>query len=90
MRLIGSANPLPIPVRNDISTSFSVLELRDYYIPNDKDIILRYVVMSLQFWSRSDTVTVDICYVESQPVHCEQLGGTTEVKTVWQTPFSYY
>jgi len=45
MRLIGSANPLPLPVRNDIGTSFNVLELRDYYIPNDKDIILRYVVL---------------------------------------------
>jgi len=44
MRLIGSASPLPLPVRNDIATSFNVLELRDYYIPNDKEIILRYVV----------------------------------------------
>jgi len=43
MRLIGSAHPLPVPVRNDIGTSFNVLELRDYYIPNDKEIILRYV-----------------------------------------------
>jgi len=44
MRLIGSANPLPLPVRNDITTSFSVIELRDYYIPNDKEIILRYAL----------------------------------------------
>jgi len=43
MRLIGSANPLPVPVRGDINTSFGILELRDYYIPNDRDIILRYV-----------------------------------------------
>lgn len=47
MRLIGSANPLPVPARTELSTSFSVLELRDYYIPNDKEIILRYVIMPL-------------------------------------------
>jgi len=47
MRLIGSANPLPLPTRHDIGTSFSVLELRDYYIPNDKDIILRSVAVAV-------------------------------------------
>jgi len=49
MRLIGSANPLPVPVRTDISTSFSVLELRDYYIPNDKYIIVRYAATYCSF-----------------------------------------
>jgi len=59
MRLIGSANPLPVPVRSDISTSFNVLELRDYYIPNDKHIILRYVATSLEFYSHSVTFMVE-------------------------------
>jgi hypothetical protein len=44
LRLIGAANPLPVPMRAEICASFNVLELHDYYIPNDKDIILRYHV----------------------------------------------
>ena len=43
LRLIGSANALPVPARSDVGTLFNVQELRDYYIPNDKDIILRSV-----------------------------------------------
>ncbi|ESO89380.1 hypothetical protein LOTGIDRAFT_229226 [Lottia gigantea] len=44
MRLIGSLSPLPAPRGTDVNCSFSVKEIRDYYIPNSKHIILRYTV----------------------------------------------
>jgi len=46
LHLIGSANPLPIPTRSDFGTSScNVLELHEYYVPNDKDIIFRYAAL---------------------------------------------
>ncbi|KAK6170744.1 hypothetical protein SNE40_019059 [Patella caerulea] len=44
MRLIGSLSPLPAPRGTEVNSSFSVKEIRDYYIPNSKNIILRYSV----------------------------------------------
>ncbi|CAK6961915.1 LOW QUALITY PROTEIN: androglobin [Scomber scombrus] len=44
MRLIGSREPLPKLARETSLNMFSVKEFRDYYIPNDKDLICRYTV----------------------------------------------
>uniref|UniRef100_A0A803JHE3 Androglobin n=2 Tax=Xenopus tropicalis TaxID=8364 RepID=A0A803JHE3_XENTR len=44
LRLIGACKPLPSLSREAVSNNFSVREVRDYYIPNDKDIIFRYAV----------------------------------------------
>uniref|UniRef100_A0A2C9K873 Uncharacterized protein n=1 Tax=Biomphalaria glabrata TaxID=6526 RepID=A0A2C9K873_BIOGL len=44
MRLIGSLSPLPAPQTQDVCCSFITKEIRDYYIPNPKNIILRQSV----------------------------------------------
>ncbi|OWF38911.1 Androglobin [Mizuhopecten yessoensis] len=49
MRLIGSLSPLPAPQKNEknevtCNSTFHVRELKDYYIPNPKDVIFRYAV----------------------------------------------
>jgi hypothetical protein len=49
LRLIGSSPMLLYP-RNgkmEINSNFHLKELRDYYIPNDKKIILRLVLNSV-------------------------------------------
>ncbi|XP_069014313.1 androglobin isoform X3 [Embiotoca jacksoni] len=42
MRLVGSKEPLPKLCRETPVNAFSVKEFRDYYIPNDKNVICRY------------------------------------------------
>ncbi|XP_053316232.1 androglobin [Spea bombifrons] len=44
LRLIGDCNPLPALSREAVNNSFSIREIRDYYIPNKKDLIFRYSV----------------------------------------------
>lgn len=43
MRLIGSYHPLPCLSRDPPCNTFTIKEIRDYYIPNDKKIVFRYV-----------------------------------------------
>jgi hypothetical protein len=42
--MIGSLSPLPAPLRGEVNSSFSVKEIKDYYLPNSKNVIFRYVV----------------------------------------------
>lgn len=42
MRLIGSLDPIPSPMKTDLNSSFVTKEMHDYYVPNDKNIIMRY------------------------------------------------
>nr|XP_002124575.1 androglobin [Ciona intestinalis] len=42
MKLIGSRKPLPSPFSGQINSQFNVKEIRDYYIPNKLNILLRY------------------------------------------------
>ncbi|XP_067675678.1 androglobin-like isoform X1 [Haliotis asinina] len=44
MRLIGSLSPLPSPRNQEVNSSFTVKEIRDYYLPNAKHTIFRYTV----------------------------------------------
>ncbi|XP_046325515.2 androglobin-like isoform X6 [Haliotis rufescens] len=44
MRLIGSLSPLPSPRNQDVNSSFTAKEIRDYYLPNAKHSIFRYTV----------------------------------------------
>ncbi|KAM8964338.1 androglobin [Lycaon pictus] len=44
LRLIGSYNPLPCLSRESPSNTFTIKEIRDYYIPNDKNILFRYSI----------------------------------------------
>lgn len=43
MRLIGSLSPLPAPRTSEVNSNFQVKEIRDYYLPNPKNIIFRSV-----------------------------------------------
>ena len=57
MRLIGSSTPLPQPSRENLHSSFTVKEIKDYYIPNKNFVILRLVLIIIltamkQIWSR--------------------------------------
>ncbi|KAM5264004.1 androglobin [Ctenodactylus gundi] len=44
LRLIGPYTPLPILARDAPSNNFTIKEIRDYYIPNDKKILFRYSI----------------------------------------------
>uniref|UniRef100_A0A8C6QYC0 Androglobin n=1 Tax=Nannospalax galili TaxID=1026970 RepID=A0A8C6QYC0_NANGA len=44
LRLIGSYTPLPCLSRDSPSNTFTIKEIRDYYIPNDKKILFRYSI----------------------------------------------
>ncbi|XP_046524987.1 androglobin isoform X1 [Equus quagga] len=44
LRLIGPYNPLPCLSRDSPCNTFTIKEIRDYYIPNDKKILFRYSV----------------------------------------------
>ncbi|KAL1770489.1 androglobin isoform X1 [Sigmodon hispidus] len=44
LRLIGSYNPLPFLTRESPCSTFTMKEIRDYYIPNDKKILFRYSI----------------------------------------------
>ncbi|XP_063773951.1 androglobin isoform X2 [Pseudophryne corroboree] len=46
LRLIGTRNPLPYLSRDTVNNAFSLREVRDFYIPNDKNLIFRYTVKS--------------------------------------------
>ncbi|XP_012911705.1 androglobin isoform X1 [Mustela putorius furo] len=44
LRIIGSCNPLPCLSRESPCNTFTIKEIRDYYIPNDKKILFRYSI----------------------------------------------
>lgn len=41
LRLIGSHLPLPVLIRDATNNVYSVKEVKDYYVPNDKHVIFR-------------------------------------------------
>lgn len=43
LRLIGPYTPLPCLARDAPCNTFATKEIRDYYIPNDKKILFRYM-----------------------------------------------
>uniref|UniRef100_A0A2K6FHJ7 Androglobin n=1 Tax=Propithecus coquereli TaxID=379532 RepID=A0A2K6FHJ7_PROCO len=46
LRLIGSYTPLPCLSRDSPCNTFTIKEIRDHYIPNDKKILFRYKYMT--------------------------------------------
>ncbi|XP_048456882.1 androglobin [Rhincodon typus] len=44
LRLIGSRYPLPVLANETVNSSFSMKEIKSYYIPNDKNIIFSFQV----------------------------------------------
>ena len=47
MRLIGSLPGLPQPLSGEVCSNFITKEIRDYYVPNPKNIIFRFVESQL-------------------------------------------
>ncbi|XP_071598540.1 androglobin [Heliangelus exortis] len=44
LRLIGSHRPLPLLSREAVNDAYSAREIKEYYIPNDKNVMFRYSV----------------------------------------------
>ncbi|KFO69717.1 Androglobin, partial [Cuculus canorus] len=44
LRLIGSCSPLPVLAREAVYNVYSTKEIKEYYIPNDKNVMFRYSV----------------------------------------------
>ncbi|NXN37217.1 ADGB protein, partial [Rhinoptilus africanus] len=44
LRLIGSHSPLPFLSREAVNNVYSTKEIKEYYIPNDKQVMFRYSV----------------------------------------------
>ncbi|XP_068925830.1 androglobin [Petaurus breviceps papuanus] len=57
LRIIGSYTPLPYLGRETVCSLFSMREIKDFYIPNDKQIMFRYSVKVTQ----GLVVTVQVC-----------------------------
>ncbi|XP_071801000.1 androglobin-like isoform X5 [Asterias amurensis] len=79
MRLIGSSSPLPQPGRDNLNSSFGVREIRDYYIPNKENVIMRYAVKpqedhvaSVQFGTSKSDVYISLQVLD----HEEELAST--------------
>eukprot|EP00057_Strongylocentrotus_purpuratus_P006163 XP_011660637.1 PREDICTED: androglobin isoform X28 [Strongylocentrotus purpuratus] len=73
MRLIGSSSPLPQPARDGLNSSFLLKEIRDYYIPNKENIIMRYVVKpqedhvsSIQFGTSKSDVYISLDILDNE------------------------
>ncbi|KAF3849892.1 hypothetical protein F7725_019611 [Dissostichus mawsoni] len=73
MRLIGSRELLPKLSRENPLNTFSVKELRDYYIPNEKNLICRYfvevtadVVGTVQFQTSKTDVLIRLSILDQE------------------------
>ena len=42
MRLIGAMSDLPAPDKSEVNSSFHTREIKDYYVPNEQNVVLRY------------------------------------------------
>ncbi|XP_071819104.1 androglobin-like isoform X13 [Apostichopus japonicus] len=73
MRLIGSSTPLPQPSRENLHSSFTVKEIKDYYIPNKNFVILRYFIKpsedhiaSIQFCTSKPDVYISLQILDQE------------------------
>ncbi|XP_071335416.1 androglobin isoform X2 [Trachinotus anak] len=81
MRLIGSREPLPkLSLEAPLST-FSVKEFRDYYIPNDKNLICRYSVQvtadvlgTIQFQTSKPDVLIHLSILDQEKEVASSMG----------------
>ncbi|KAM7367866.1 hypothetical protein PAMP_014135 [Pampus punctatissimus] len=69
MRLIGSREPLPKLAHETPLNTFSVKEFRDYYIPNDKDLICRQPLDKIYFPTQDNRM---ICKTNSTSNHLKR------------------
>ncbi|XP_040920516.1 androglobin [Toxotes jaculatrix] len=80
MRLIGSREPLPKRSLEAPLNTFSVKEFRDYYIPNDKNLICRYSVQvttdvlgTIQFQTSKPDVLIHLSILDQD----KEVAGNT-------------
>nr|XP_019953171.1 PREDICTED: androglobin [Paralichthys olivaceus] len=80
MRLIGSREPLPKLAREAPLNNFSVKELGDYYIPNDDNLICRYLVQvttdvqgTIQIQTSSPDVLIHLSILDQE----KEVAGKT-------------
>ncbi|XP_028639009.1 androglobin [Grammomys surdaster] len=81
LRLIGSYNPLPFLSRDSPCNTFSIKEIRDYYIPNDKKILFRYSikvtvaqVITIQVRTSKPNAFIKLQVLESEEVIVSTVG----------------
>ncbi|KAL7987700.1 hypothetical protein Chor_006619 [Crotalus horridus] len=95
LRLISSYSPLPFLSREAVNNMFAVKEVKDYYLPNDKHIIFRYLVkvtipliatVQVQT-SKSDTI-IKLQLLDSEEEMASSTGKATASKggVVQSTP----
>ncbi|KAL4233261.1 hypothetical protein ACF0H5_007945 [Mactra antiquata] len=81
MRMIGSLSPLPAPSRAEVNSSFVTKEIRDYYIPNSKNVIFRYAVKvtedhltSIQMNTSKSDVSIKLVILNNEEEVASTLG----------------
>ncbi|XP_038195393.1 androglobin [Arvicola amphibius] len=81
LRLIGSYNPLPSLSRESPCNTFTIKEIRDYYIPNDKKILFRYSIkvsvaqcITIQVRTSKPDVFIKLQVLESEEIMVSTLG----------------
>ncbi|XP_048210208.1 androglobin [Perognathus longimembris pacificus] len=81
LRLIGSYTPLPCLTRESPSNTFSIKEVRDYYIPNDKKILFRYSVkvalahpVTIQVRTSKPDVFIKLQVLENEEIVVSTIG----------------
>ncbi|XP_026642197.1 androglobin [Microtus ochrogaster] len=81
LRLIGSYNPLPFLSRESPCSTFTIKEIRDYYIPNDKKILFRYSIkvsvaqcITIQVRTSKPDAFIKLQVLESEETMVSTLG----------------
>ncbi|XP_048655496.1 androglobin isoform X3 [Marmota marmota marmota] len=81
LRLIGSYTPLPCLSRESPCNTFTIKEIRDYYIPNDKKILFRYCVkvalqhpLTIQVRTSKPDVFIKLQVLENEETMVSSIG----------------
>ncbi|CAH7315332.1 Adgb [Phodopus roborovskii] len=81
LRLIGSYNPLPFLSRDAPCNTFTIKEIRDYYIPNDKKILFRYSIkvtvaqcITIQVRTSKPDAFIKLQVLESEDIMVSTMG----------------
>ncbi|XP_063712017.1 androglobin-like isoform X5 [Symsagittifera roscoffensis] len=86
MRLIGNQAPLPTPigageVNSNLNSSFFTREIKDYYVPNEKNIVFRYSVkvtedhlLSFQLQTSKSDVYIELEILDHEQVLLSSRG----------------
>ncbi|KAM9019058.1 androglobin isoform 1-T1 [Ara ararauna] len=79
LRLIGSHSPLPFLSRDAVNNVYSIKEIKEYYIPNDKHIMFRYSVKA----AASHVATVQVQTSKSDVfIKLQVLDNEEEISSV--------